>query len=299
MWRFRKKKKMNVETDGTKIIVLLLFAVLAVGGGILRPHQVQAANPQKVTLRADKLYTSYDITGDKKKDRVLLKTRKDRYGYYERVGVYVNGKRISGYQWQYGDVSQIQSSIYTLANGKPFLYLYCWGSNGDGPVCGIFQYTSQGFKQVAQLKDLFRKYGGHASGYVAKVSGNTISARFRIMSYSLGSCEIGYNYTYKSGTLKRTARTGIYYKIYSSGDGVNRRTFTVNKTLIAYKSGMATERAFTLRRGNVVYVDRCYIMDGKMTIRVRYNGKYGWIKAADHPALNLSDHQFKNIMYAG
>lgn len=133
-------------------------------------------------------------------------------------------------------------------------------------------------------------------GDVISISGNTITTRYYVMSYVLGSCYIKYNYKYKDGTLKRTSNTTNFEKIYSYGRPT--KTFYANKTLTAYTTVGASKKAFTVKKGAAVMVDKCHCNGTKMLVRIRYKGKYGWIKAM-RGYQGENNKQFSNVTYAG
>ena len=275
------------------VFALLFFSLLCFAD----PEIVQAENPQIVKLKTNKTYTSYDITGDKKKDTIRINIYKHReYDYYDALSVVINGKTAYSFknQFFYGD--EVKIKLYTLKNGKPFLYLYAPANNYDGPVCGVFQYKNGKLKEIINFQTFFGEYGAHQTGDVIAIKGNTITTRYYVMSFVLGPCYVRYSYTYKNGTLVRTSNITNFEKLYSYGRLT--KTFYANKNLTAYTSVSAGKKAFTVKRGGAVLVDKCYCNGKSMLVRVKYKGKYGWIKAAKgYPG--ESNKQFSNVMYAG
>lgn len=282
------------KQKGFKLVLLVLFWI---SGIILwHPQNVSAANPQMVKLKTNKTYKSYDITGDKKKDtiKINIPPKKSKYDDYASLSVIINGKVAYSFknQWFTGACAR----LYTLKNGKPFLYLYASGANGDGPVCAVFQYKNNKLSKIINFQTLFKGYGYHLYGDVMSISGNTITTEYRLSTYVLGYCTVRYKYSYKDGTLKRTSSTANFHETYSRGK--KTRTFYANKNLTAYTSTKATKKAFTIKRGAAVQVDKCYCLSGKMLVRVKYKGKYGWLKAAKGYS-GESNKQFSNVIYAG
>lgn len=273
------------------LILLVVFCVC----GLLPAKTASAANPTTVTLKINKTYTGYDVTGDKKKDKIMIKPGGYSYGTYKSLAVYVNGKK----QTLVGNNLFFYSTsikLYTLSNGKPFLYIDAYGDNGDGHICGIFQYKMGKWKRVLDFTTFFRPYGGHLTGKVVSVNGKNIKVRFYVMSWALGPTTIDYIYSYKDGTLKRTSTYGKYHEIYSYGK--KTRKFTVNKTITAYKAADGKTKAFVLKRRNTVTVTKCRFINGKMYIQLKYKGKTGWIKA-QNKYLREDQKQFSNATYAG
>lgn len=284
-----------------KILKISLFFIIALGFFVTSPLKASAANPQKAILKTNRTYTAYDITGDRKKDSLRINIYKNsKYDYYDSLNVKINGKTAYSFKNKYFYANTpyegIQIRYFTLKNGTPFLYLYAQAENGDGPVCGVFQYKNGKLYQIINFQTLFQGYGAHLNGNVISVNGNSITTEFYIMSYVLGPCQVRFNYAYKNGTLKRTSPTANFTKIYSYGKPT--KTFYANKTLTAYSTPAATKKAFSVKRGAAVVVDKCYMSSGRMLVRIKYNGKYGWIKAVKgYPG--ESNKQFSNATYAG
>lgn len=278
-----------------KLVLLVLFWI----SGIILwyPQDVSAANPQSVELKPNKTYTAYDITGDKKKDTIKIKITKDSYSDgNSALSVIINGKVAYSFKNQFFYGTCIR--LYTLKNGKPFLYLYASDSNGDGPVCAVFQYKNRKLSKIINFNSLFKGYGTHLYGNVISISGNTITTEYYISSYVLGYCTVRYKYSYKDGTLKRTSSTANFSETYSYGK--KTKTFYANKNLTAYTSTRATKKAFTVKRREAVQVDKCYCSGGKMLVRIKYKGKYGWLKAIKGKTWPKEiDKQFSNVAYAG
>lgn len=100
------------------LMLLIIFCVC----GLLPAETTSAANPAMVTLKMNKTYTGYDVTGDKKKDKIVVKPGGYSYGAYKSLAVYVNGKKqtLTGNDLYFYGLS---IKLYTLSNGKPFLYI--------------------------------------------------------------------------------------------------------------------------------------------------------------------------------
>ena len=243
----------------------------------LRPMTSQAANPTDVELQEDVTCKTYDITGDRKADRILIKILgKGNSDYYGTgINILINGK--SAYKSN-KKFQGVKARIYTLKNKKPFLYLDCTGDEYDdsnkGP-CVLLQYKGGKFKKVIDFKNMFSGYGGYPSGEVVSVSGNTVKARFWLMSLTLGVSEYTYTYKYKSGTLKRSSDIG---NVEVTGLSGSLNVLTAGKELKAYTNVRGKKKAFTVKKGGKVTVNKVYKGKYGMWIGVKYKGKSGYIK---------------------
>lgn len=271
------------------MLLLLCFAV---------PVKAAAANPQKVSLRAGTSYTSYDITGDKKADTIQITQTgvayyKGKPSYAKGLTVTVNGQNVYSFSNDY--YYNVNATLYTLKNNKPFLYLYAQADNGDGPVCGLFQYKNGTLKQVINFQT-FYKYGSHRFGEVKSISGNKMTVKFFAMSYAMSSVDVELQYKYKGGTLKLVSRTG---KATSYAQKLNG-SVTARKKIAAYKSATSSKKAFTISKGAKVKVTNCYIKGTNIRFKVKRlsDGKAGWIKS---PKKFLAGGKglFEEAWYAG
>ena len=110
----------------------LLFTL---GLCVLFASPVQAkSNPTKVALQPGRIYRRYDITGNGKRDKIQIKTTPttDSDGSISDFSIYVNGKKaytLNSIRNFYKE--DVCAQLYTLSNGKPFLYLYVAFENGD------------------------------------------------------------------------------------------------------------------------------------------------------------------------
>lgn len=257
---------------------------------------VKRFNSTTATLRPDRTYRDYDITGDQKKDTLLVRQIGHNGYAYDNLEIYVNGKKqpLSTHLNYFFDA---KIKLYTLENGKPFLYIDAAGDNGDGHVCALFQYRSGSLKEVVDFSDFFGEYGGHKTGEVVSVNKNSMKIRFYIMSFTTGPTQIDFDYVYTDGTLKPKSTIGTHHSMRMLVNGTNRRGMAA-KTIPVYRSAGGSSKAYTLRKGNVVTILRCKYEDGKMYIEVSYNGKKGWINA-QKGYHGESSKLFSNVMYAG
>ncbi len=247
--------------------------------------QMRHVNPQKAILKLGKVYRNYDITGDRKKDSVLIsKSGKDT------LNLYINNKK-QILTKDFSEYCGVNLQLYTLENGKAFLYVgaKCMEIGNDG-ACGIFQYQSGKMKQIINMGSFFGDYGTLQQGEVLDIKNNGMKIRVHMMAFSTGSSWIDFEYIYKDGTLKCKNDIGSYYSM-----GIPKRRGIVNKTLSIYRSTGGNSKIYTLKKGDIVTILRCKYFGKKMYIEVSYNGKKGWIKAQDKWQ---REKQFSNVQYA-
>lgn len=303
--RMQKKIGLSLSIHGGKGETMkrrwnLFFAaifIFAIGLFVSSPYSVQADNPTEVRILPETVYQNYDITGDKKTDKILIHIFEDNQNQWDTsyTGVSISVNETECYSFSGKVFFDIDAKLYTLKNGRPFLYLYCQSDNGDGPVCGLFQYKEGKLKKVINFQNLITG-GSHPYGEIIKINGNKIVAQFYLMSYTLGPSWYRYRYIYKNGTLKRTDKIGTVYKVYSFGKP--NKIFKAAKSIPVYHSVKAKKIAFTLGKGNRVTTDKIYRGANGTMLRIKYKGTYGWIKCAEN-SLDTNLPIFSNVSYVG
>ncbi|WP_373211965.1 hypothetical protein [Ruminococcus sp. 5_1_39BFAA] len=280
-----------------RILQVLLICFLMLGICMVPAKKVQAAGPTAATLRANKTYKTYDITGDGNKDRFRVGTVYDsQHEACTGLSVRINNKVV--YTLSDSHFYNVTIERYTLKNGKPFIYICTKGDNDYADLCALFQYRSGKFRKVIDFRTLFGNHGSNKSGRIVKISGDTVTARFYLMSYTVGPCNIEYTYKYSGGTLKRSSKYGTFDSIYTNGR--DNRTFVANRNFAVFKSPGSTAKAFTLKKGKkVTATGKCWLYNGKMYIQIKYKKNYAWVKAASVLPSSPSLQLFSNVTYVG
>lgn len=272
-------------------VLLVLTAALFIAVPV--SAEAEAANNK---LKVNQTYTKYDITGDKKADTLLISGNWDKeYEEFSSYEVYINGKNVLKKSNKYGQIYSLDIRRLELQNGKTFLSIVPGSYNDDVPGAAIYQYKDGKLKQVIDL-DAMSKIGYHNSIGSIKVSGNKITVKYRVMSYSLGGISFSLDYQYKNGKMvQKTTNTKVSETIIN----YQKKTYwTANKTMKVLKSPGGKKTA-TLVKGKKVKIDRIYInmKHNQIYLHVKIKGgKSGWVKGlTKYPSKTL----FKEVMYAG
>lgn len=156
-------------------ICLLLFGMM-----VISVFSVSAAsNPQSVNLRVgsdrQNVYKSYDITGDHQVDRLNIAVgygsnidQKDSNGYYNSIFVSINDETQilnTGYFYS------AKAKLYTLSNGKSYLFLETSSDNDYHEISGLFTYNNikKKIETAVDFTSLFNGYVGRSSGTIVKM----------------------------------------------------------------------------------------------------------------------------------
>lgn len=275
---------------GSKMIRQSIFFATVFCILLLFPAVAEAGNPKEAVLLPNYTYKEYDVTGNGRKDSIKIKRTKGIN--YNTVSVIINGKRCAAYRDKSLDGS-VTAELYTLQNGKPFLFLWIVEEDLNGPVCGIFQYKSGKLKPVINCY----KFGGKKNQYGTsthcdniKVKGNTMTVDFWMMNWTVSRMCCRYCYIYKDGTLKRQSDQASAVKVITGS------VMTAEKNVKVYKNPVGKKTLYLLRKGKKIKVIGAYEKSGQFSLKIRdmSNGKIGWIRCLKkYPSQKL----FKEVMY--
>lgn len=267
-----------------KCLIFLTVIMLMISG-----KDVKASNPTEVTLEVDRTYSSYDLTGNGKKDEIEIKTEKNDYGYLNKVFVVINGKRkVSFTHETVGDGLFVSAKLFTLKNKKSFLYLKIGDIDEVTYFCGIYQYKSGKLEQVIDGRNFLGKAGKYGTKYgsyaiVKKVQGNMLVVDFYMNSYTLGPSYYRYQFIYKNGTLKCKNLQSVNinnssYKITTMSGSKSK--VTVAEKIKVYTKPDGKKVSYILKKGEKVKLLAAYIKSEKFFLKIKSlkKGKIGWIK---------------------
>lgn len=248
------------------------------------------ANGKRYTA-LKKTVKKYDVTGDKKPDKITFKLKASKWGnsYTDSLAISINGKKtklkIDGKTVSKitdnagGLASTIQ--LITMKNGRPFLYVRYLGDNGDGTFA-LLRYKGGKLVSVASDNDIPKKFtSSHRFLLSVKPSGNKISITYQPMTLFAGVINLKYTYTVTSkGTLKKVKKGDAYTKYDYTTKAVWRAPLTASATFTAYTSTSMKEKAFTIYAQDQVDILKSYFTSDKLLFKVRNAwGETGWVAA--------------------
>ena len=264
--------------------------------------RVRRRNPAEVTLKPERKYTGYDITGDQEEDTILVKQTK-RYAnhgeeMYRGLDLYINGRKwslLDGNDVYY--YNPVKINLYTLENGKPFLELYASADNDYPVISALYQCQDGELECVVDFMRFFGNYGRAHRNEMVSVKENTMKIRQSMMSYSTGISEIDFDYGYMNGTLQPISGVGTYTYTSLIADGQRNRGI-LNAETILYSAPGGNAELLTIPEGGRVSVLRCKMVNHAMYIQVSYNGTIGWMEAQEGYE-DKENRLFANVEYTG
>lgn len=268
---------------------VLLAALLAVALTVaLAPTQAyafgaRAGNGAKAySLDFNKLYTKYDITGDKKADRIIISTNKKRENQkFTTLTVKVNGKTVYKKTGLRSYISFDYAQILRLKNKAPYLYLQCYDAYGNNKkaVCVLLKYKSGKMTDMLSSKKLlggkfFKKCD---LPVVDSVRGNTMHVQWGGQSYALGYVYTDFTYTYKKG--KMVAPTTASLETVGS----------FKHAVVVYKDQTCKTESFVVEPGHNVTISKLFSKGALCAAKIKCEGKTGWVKCNKSAGKFLTD----------
>ena len=259
------------------ILVMIILACM------FQAKPVKAA--QMVRLSLNKTYTSYDVTGDRKRDRIRIAADKS-YGYFTRIRVIINGKTLLTKQNFDMRPNSVRTRICKLDNGKTFLLLEAMGDSMCEQTACLYQYNRGRLQTMINFRSLLSSTYFYKTYFdVKRVSGNTITFLAGGIAYNSGMITWDMNYSYANGKFRRTSSTS---RMLSGG---YNNTYTVARRFQSYKTAGSTQKAFAPRIGERVKMTHICVRNKVPYFRVVDNrGRVGWMKGA-------SESLYKKVAY--
>jgi hypothetical protein len=228
----------------------------------------------------------YDITGDKKADK--LKMQVTRRG---NLILTINGHKAKTIKPVYGGVF-VKVKYLKLKNGRPFLYVVKSGENADGPYAVYQGKRGNKLVKVISNYDFPQKYStAHRYLKNVRAKGNKLIATYEPMTYAAGLMDMTYTFKYSkvSGKIKRTSATTSKVRI-ATGAKTIKRLHPVKK-LKLYTSAKAKKVRGYAAKGGKLSITKVCLKGGtnKKTVMFKVktaSGMSGWFKAPKKALVN-------------
>ncbi|MGI6535083.1 MAG: SH3 domain-containing protein [Eggerthellaceae bacterium] len=274
------------------LLVAALCAACAVGLFaclMVTAQPAQAATAKNATIIGvhSKMSTSfaytktvkaYDITGDKKADKLTIKKSRKNSSSVTSLCIYVNGKKVKTLSIYFppGSAPEVQVKYLRTSSKKPFLYISLIGVDLNG-IYGVYRYKSDKLvKLVKPTSAIAQKYGDSMILDSAKASGKKVSVRFLSITKTLGAIGYAYDYAYKSGKLVRTSATASKF---ASVEGVSLKNQPLAYNTKIYKAAGSSNVAYTAKAGTKLTISKMVTLKGQPWFYVKNaKGQTGWIK---------------------
>ena len=220
----------------------------------------------------------WDITGDKKKDKIKFVPNYNQYGDLKSLVIYVNGvKRAKLKITSFCDAYSFKT--ISLSKKNKFLYIQI-SSGGRGPVY-LLQYKNKKLKNRINLnKSIANESINEYTPKLRKAKGKTVyfecgyheSAPLFAVSYQV-------KFRYSKGKFRSTSKT---YKILGYGPEMDSPSrLTLRKNLKIYKDKKCKKYSKTLKKGKKIRGRITKLYNGKKYETFYIKGT-GWFKSNEY-----------------
>ncbi len=269
------------------IICMLLITGISFGNNSLCTDDVYAATPKTIfdSVKTMSSTVNIDLTGDGKKEKVKFRATENRYTSIATFRINVNGKnaltlKSLGYS--------VKVNYLKLSTNNIYLYIVDCYENDDPTIDAIYRYNqnTQKLDRILTLETVNCNKGVCHIYSTVKTSKNTLKVTYMGQMDATGYITWVYDYKLKNGkfVLKNTTA-----KVISKW---HKGKFVVNKKITFYKKAGSTKKAFTIKPGTAVKLQKMKLLNKTYYLQFKYGKKIGWIKAGQFDI-------FKNVMLAG
>lgn len=190
-------------------------------------------------------------------------------------------------------------NLIRLKNGKIFFEIRD-GFNDWVDTHKLYAYNKGKLKCVYDFHKYYEKYAYRYLVHIKKISGNTIKTNVQAQFYTTGIVKFNINVSYKDGKFMRTSNK--YVPNYKEMNKKNK--WTVNRKIKVYKKAGSKKLAYTLKKGNIVKINKIIYKNNKVYFQVKNKqgkGKTGYIPATKNAKASYDNKYkyFKGIEFVG
>lgn len=283
------------------IIKFYLICIMLAGICFGKEQIAKAADTAYVELKSDTEYSQYDVTGDGKADKVVIKRVKneeDDLNDYITLKVFINDQIALERKEPYDPYWAV--NLIRLKNGKIFFEIKdCYASSRVN-THRLYAYNNGKVKCMYDFKKYYELYAYDYLVNIEKISGNTIETKVDAQFYTSGSIKFNMNVSYKDGKIIRTSNQyDLRYK-----EMYHKNKWTVNKKIKVYKKAGSKKLAYTLQKRNIIKINKVIYKNNKVYFQVKNKGgkgKTGYIPATKNARATYDNKYkcFKEIEFVG
>ncbi|BBF42582.1 hypothetical protein lbkm_1266 [Lachnospiraceae bacterium KM106-2] len=235
----------------------------------------------KITTLAENGTCKVDLDNDGKKEVIMFKSKNvdmSDGGIKGTVTLYINGKKMYSYTGKYCWLGRVFCADFNKKDRYKEIGIEMYTDSDCLENMKLLHYQNKKLKTVASVKA-----GTHGFAGRMTVADNQkgdgivlIQADTPFFQNSLGCYFIDMKYQIKSGTLVK-----VKQNTYPASNVWKSSKYTLTKKITFKKTRTGKVKAFTLKKGTKVYLNRVFCKkDGDtMYIQVKTKaGKYGWMK---------------------
>ena len=279
-----------------KIAALMLICFLVVTGIPIGNHKICTTNTYAATTTKNKISlfdsnktmskTVYaDLTGDEQAEKVNFQITYGENDIIDTFHIRINGENALTLK-SLGYVVKV--SCLKFSAKEIFMYIVDASDNGDPTVDAIYHYNenTKKLEQVLVLDTVNYKKGTCHVYSTVKVSNGTLKVTYMGQMLATGYIKWVYEYNYKNGKFVLKNNTAKIFRKWHKGN------FVANKNITFYKKAGTTKKAFTIKQGTSVKLQKIKTVKNTYYLQFKYGKKTGWIKAG-------KTNIFKDVVLVG
>ncbi len=222
----------------------------------------------------------YDVTGDGIADTIAMRAAplgEAGRGLIAKITVELNGSEIYQMKSSKRGFDQVQISIVTLQNNKPFVFVDANDANGTA-LQELLAWKNGAFKAVAS--NALMNCQGVSNARISQVlpSGNRVILQFDFVSCVTGVSRTSFAYEYRSGTLALTDRSTRALRYATTAQGAfTREPRVAARSFDVYSDKTLSTRSFVAKAGAQVRVLALRVQGGLLLHKLKVGSKRGWI----------------------
>lgn len=250
-----------------------------------------ARNPDMITLRSGIEYGNFDVTGDGKADRLLLRTTRPG-GFFGSdracLQIYINKTKVFDFTDPYylGDTTySFEVKLCTLNSEKIFFFIRTVSAEGFYNFCRLYECKNGSLALVADLKNIYKDlFHKRECMDVKAVEKNNIQFCWKGQLGAVGELEWLVNFACAGSTLELTGRTCQVVSENTGGYWTASREFSVYQTC-----GLEKEW-FRVCKGEKVKITSICNDFQRFYIKIqKENGMNGWVPCPNNEALYFEE----------
>ena len=286
------KSKQSFKRMLVPITLFLIFCI-SIGvaiKGLKSNESVVKSIGEIVLLEPDVVYSQYDVTGDGKEDTFKVEILENNDEALDgTMQILLNNKIIFEQKRELRPVWEVK--LIKLANGEAFFDIDSTINDDDNRIHQLYICENDALKSVYDFQKYYSEYTSNYSVDIVKVSGNTIETEVYTQFHVTGIMQYDMNLNYKDGNFERTSNEFIpKYKEMS-----RENKWTVEKKINVYNSVSSKKVAYTLKKGNIVKLDKVIYKNEEVYFQIEDNrGKSGYIIATK---IYTDKHYFEEAEY--
>ena len=289
--------KNNIQSFSLRYLFKLLFVLIIAlffCSFFDSNYKVYASKKGIQEIKPGKVYTMYDVTGDKIADSVKMtvkKNNKHKYDYSETMKISINNSvalKITddAYNWSV-------KLLFINSDIAIFEISYMVASD-DVALDSLFQYKNRKLESVYDLqKNTSLGYTNNHYLHLRKVVGNKIHYRILTQFLTTGgflSFDITVKYEYGKFKILQKSNEIKYEK-------ARYNKWTVNKKLKIYKKAGSKKLLCVLKRNDKIKINAVVYKNQKIYFKIKNTkGEAGYLPATKDPSRPFC---FKETVYSG